>query len=101
MNRHWLVAALILSAVCAAGAEETKWPKEGFVPNAETAMKIAEAIWIPIYGDRVVNQKPYQVKLDGKNWIVQGTLQPNMVGGTAVAVIAKQDGRVLQVFHSK
>src|SRR5437868_14847527 len=27
-------------------------PKDGFVPNQETAIKIAEAIWLPVYGDK-------------------------------------------------
>lgn len=27
-----------------------------YVPNQETAIKIAEAVWVPIYGDKIYNQ---------------------------------------------
>ena len=28
-------------------------PKEGFVPDKNTAIKIAEAVWFPIYGESI------------------------------------------------
>jgi hypothetical protein len=28
-------------------------PKDGFVPNEATAIKIAIAVWTPIYGDKI------------------------------------------------
>jgi hypothetical protein len=49
-------------------------PPNGFVPDKETAIKIAEAVWLPIYGESVLSQKPYEVMLiDEKIWIVEGT----------------------------
>jgi hypothetical protein len=31
-------------------------PKDGLVPDAETAMRIAEAVWIPIFGHEEVER---------------------------------------------
>jgi hypothetical protein len=90
----FMVGATMVSA-------QTKWPQNGFVPDAETAMKIAEAVWLPIYGKDIYKERPYQVIKEGGNWVVSGTLPPNVVGGTAVAVIAQQDGRIINVFHTK
>jgi hypothetical protein len=90
----WIMGANMVAA-------QTDWPKNGFVPDAQTAMKIAEAVWLPIYGERIYAQRPYRVTKDGENWVVQGSLPPNVVGGTAVAVIAQKDGRIVNVFHPK
>lgn len=52
---------LCAMAVTVSVAGETKHnvsPKDGLVPNAETAIKIAEAVWLPIYGDGVFKKKP-------------------------------------------
>jgi hypothetical protein len=79
-------------------------PPDGFVPDKETAIKIAEAIWFPIYGKKVLRQKPYKVKLiDETIWIVEGTLKgiPFVVGGTAYIEINKNTGEILKVTHSK
>lgn len=48
-------------------------PDEGFVPDEETAKKIAEAVWTPIFGNQS-EYKPFVVVLiDNKTWIVSGT----------------------------
>lgn len=49
-------------------------PKDGFVPNIATSIKIAEAIWLPIYGERIYKKKPYNVKLKNGVRIIEGTL---------------------------
>jgi len=76
-------------------------PKSGFVPNEVTAIKIAEAIWFPIYGDRIFRKKPYIVKLKNNIWIVEGTLSPKSKGGVPYIEIQKKDGKVLKVFFDK
>ncbi|MBU1105339.1 MAG: YbbC/YhhH family protein [Candidatus Riflebacteria bacterium] len=79
-------------------------PKEGYVPDAETAIAIAVAVWKPIYGkDKIENEKPYQAILASGVWTVESSLpgQGRMVGGVAVAEIAKDDGRILRVSHGK
>ena len=51
-------------------------PKNGFVPNKETALKIAEAVWLPIYGKSIYNEKPFKATLlNGQIWQVEGTLK--------------------------
>jgi hypothetical protein len=77
-------------------------PKEGYVPNAETAIKIAVAVWEPIYGaETIAAEKPYVAVLNKDVWIVQGSLPEGYVGGVAIAEIAKDDGRILRVSHGK
>ena len=84
------------------GEEHSIAPVEGFVPNSKTAISIARAVWIPIYGETQINkQKPYQVVLENKKWIIKGSLPKGVPGGVAYAEIAKKDGRILRVTHSR
>jgi hypothetical protein len=80
-------------------------PKDGFVPNAETAMKIAEAVLIPVYGERKISEeRPFKSTRQGDMWRVTGTLNcgaPNCAGGTAVVRISKATGEILFVGHCK
>lgn len=78
-------------------------PPQGYVPDEATAIKIAVAVWEPIYGQEKISQEqPYTAVLIKGVWKVEGTLpiQYNL-GGVAVAEIAKDDGRVLRVSHGK
>jgi hypothetical protein len=80
-------------------------PKDGFVPNAETAVKIAEAVLIPVYGEKKINEeRPFKATRQGDIWRVTGTLNcdsPNCEGGTAVVRISKPTGEILFVGHYK
>jgi hypothetical protein len=79
-------------------------PPNGFVPDKETAKRIAEAIWLPIYGRVVLSQKPYEVILiDDRIWIVEGTTRSIFArgGGTAYIEIDKYTGAILKVAHGK
>ena len=78
-------------------------PAQGYVPDAATAIKIAVAVWEPIYGqEKISQQKPYRAVLVNGIWIVEGTLPKQYnLGGVAVAEIAKDDGRILRVSHGK
>ncbi|MGH2647485.1 MAG: YbbC/YhhH family protein [Ginsengibacter sp.] len=74
---------------------------EGYVPNAETAIKVAEAIWLPIYGDKIYDSKPFKATLkDNEVWVVVGTLHTQK-GGVPYAEIQKKDCKVLNVIHTK
>jgi hypothetical protein len=77
-------------------------PPNGFVPDAQTAEKIAEAVWIPIYGkDRVDSKKPFTSKLSNNLvWVVQGTVKTEK-GGAPYIEIQKSDGKILKVMHGK
>ncbi len=75
-------------------------PREGFVPDSATAVRVAVAVWMPIYGaDHIRSEQPFVAKLNRGVWTVEGTLPPLSLGGTAVARIAKRDGRILYVNH--
>lgn len=76
-------------------------PPKGIVPDSATAIKIAEAIWLPIYGEQVLSKKPYKAELQGNVWIVTGTLSGNTVGGVPIVEISKTDGKVIRLSHGK
>jgi DNA-binding XRE family transcriptional regulator len=75
--------------------------KTDYVPNKETAIKIAEAIWLPIYGNNIYRKKPFVAKLRADNvWIVEGTLKEQK-GGVPYIEIRKNDCKILKVTHGK
>ena len=77
-------------------------PKQGLVPDSKTAISIAVAVWTPIYGEKqIAGQKPYSAVLSDGKWTVTGSLPKGWVGGVAIAVISRDDGRVLRVSHGK
>jgi len=101
-----IVSVLTLAAAFAFAAEVTKHnfkPKDGYVPDAKTAIKIAVAVWEPIYGEKqIAGEKPYHAQLDTNGiWTVAGSLPEQTSGGVAVIEIAKDDGRILRVSHGK
>lgn len=64
---------LFCTLVIASGAFSQKSPN--YVPNSETAVAIAEAVLIPVYGKKKVeSERPYKAKLNGDVWTVTGTL---------------------------
>ena len=46
-----LVAGVLFSPGCISAQSHSYVPKEGFVPNEKTAIRIAEAVLGPIYGE--------------------------------------------------
>lgn len=78
-------------------------PRDGFVPNETTAIRIAEAVAIGQYGEQTISkERPFRAKLHGGIWTVMGTLHPQGIfGGTAVVKLSKADGRVLFVIHQE
>lgn len=91
-------------------------PKEGYVPDAKTAIKVAVAIWEPIYGAQQINeQAPYSANLQDGVWTVKGSLPGPKeyidedgnkmgsvtAGGVAVIKIDKQTGCIIMVSHGK
>jgi hypothetical protein len=68
-----ILTSVLLSGICIAQSRQSYKPKNGFVPNQETAIRIAGAVWIPIYGAE----------------------------GVAEIEIAKYDGRIIRVSHGQ
>ena len=101
-------AFAIVAAVAADQKEDrpSYKPPGGYVPDEKTAIAIAVAVWIPIYGEaKIQKEKPYVAELHDGIWYVHGTLQQPLFdrrfGGYAEAEISKDDGRVLRVIHGK
>ena len=77
-------------------------PQAGYVPDEKTAIAIAVAVWVPIYGDeQIQKQKPYKAELIDGIWYVSGSLKDGWRGGVAEAEIVKDDARVIRVTHGK
>jgi hypothetical protein len=73
---------------------------KGCVTDEQTAITIAISVWTPIYGKaQIENEKPYKAKLSNGVWTVKGSLPEGYDGGTAVAEISQEDGRILKVIH--
>ncbi len=86
-------------------------PKQGYVPDSTTAVKIAEAVLIPVYGKtKIASERPFTARLEAGIWTVQGSLHcpdgkggttTRCVGGVAVVKLSKADARVLSMIHYK
>ena len=76
--------------------------QRGLVPDKETAIKIAESIWYPIYGSEIYTELPFEAVLEGDTvWFVHGNLPQGMRGGCAEIRIRKKDSSILFVAHQK
>lgn len=74
----------------------------GFVPNENTAIQIAIAVWTPIYGeDNIKKQKPFNAKLQDGIWHVSGSIPKNTKGGVAIAEIQQMDAKIIRISHGK
>jgi hypothetical protein len=83
-------------------------PARGYVPDAVTAVKIAEAVLVPVYGEeRIRSEEPFNANLEGDIWTVSGTLycldgKVGMCpGGTATVKISRNDAQILFMIHYK
>jgi len=76
-------------------ASRRELPESGLVPDADTAKRIAEAVWIPQYGaDTVANQAPFEAELKINMWIVTGS---SSAEAPLFAFILQRDGRIVSV----
>lgn len=112
MKRLIIAILLVVVGVTVTYSQEPQEPKgasvkprDGFVPNAETAVKIGEAVLIPVYGEATINrERPFKATRQGDVWRVTGTLDcgsPQCNGGTAVVRISKTSGEILFMNHYK
>ena len=86
-------------------------PSSGYVPDSVTAVRIAEAVLIPVYGQKQIeSEEPFTAKLEGDVWTVEGTLRcsdgkggttASCVGGAAEVRLSKADARILYMVHWK
>ena len=109
MKAHPAIYCAVLFSVLAQA--QSYAPKDGFVPDPKTAVKIAEAVLIPVYGEKQIeSERPFKAVLENGVWTVDGTLRcPDVkggvttmcFGGTAEVKLSKTDGRILKMIHYK
>lgn len=76
--------------------------QKDIVPDEKTAIKIAEAVWLPRFGKDIYKKKPFKATLENDSiWHVEGTLPKGYRGGVPEAIISKKDGRVIRIFHGR
>jgi hypothetical protein len=69
-------------------------PRTGVVPDGDTARRIAEAVWRPLYGAETISaQQPIRVEQKFNIWIISGTSTSDPL----FAFILQSDGRILSV----
>ena len=84
----------------------TKWgqsyrPTNGYLPDEKTAIQVAKAILISVYGEVTVkNEEPFTASLEGNIWTVKGAVRP-YPSGNAEVKLSKTDGAVLFLTHSQ
>jgi hypothetical protein len=103
-----LVLALLLASEVAAQGYK---PPSGYVPDSKTAVKIAEAVLVPVYGEKhTQSERPFTATLKDGVWTVTGTLRcpdgkggvtTSCDGGVAEVRISKDDARILYMMHGK
>jgi NTF2 fold immunity protein len=92
-----LVGLLVLPA---ASQQHSYRPKNGFVPDEKTAIRIAEAVLTAIYGEKQIkSEEPFSAKLRNGVWTVEGTIAAGVEGGTAIIKISKANGTIISVTH--
>jgi NTF2 fold immunity protein of polymorphic toxin system component len=85
-----LIALLLVSSIANAQQYQGSVPHLGFVPDSATAVRIAVAVWIPMYGETaIMAQQPFVAKLNDSVWTV--TASP----ARSLSVIEALDGRVI------
>ncbi len=102
-RKHFFIFLILIFTFLTLSAQmiNDKESVRDYVPDKATAIKIAEAIWVPIYGKKIFNNKPFIAELrnDGV-WIVEGTLKSGK-GGVPYIEIQKSDCKILKVIHGK
>ena len=87
-------------------------PKQGYVPDSATTLKVAEAVLVPVYAQaKIESQRPFTAKLKDDVWTVSGTLlcadvQLGRAGvspcqGILEVRISKSDAHVLEMLLHK
>jgi hypothetical protein len=83
-------------------SHSSRAPSQGYVPNEETAIRVSEAILVPIYGrEQIESEKPFHAKLESGVWRVEGTLPAGTEGGVATVRLSQKDAHIISVSHGK
>jgi hypothetical protein len=70
-----LMVSLLCILVAPLAVPQGNPPKNAYVPDSRTAVRVAEAVLVPVYGeDTVKKERPFTAKLKGDVWTVEGTM---------------------------
>lgn len=76
--------------------------KELIIKDNLTATNVAESILFEIYGkNNIERQKPYEIYLIEKYWVISGTLPKGYKGGTFLIIIDATNSKILKITHGK
>lgn len=71
------------------------------VRTPDVAVRLALSIAIDVYGEDVLDEKPFHVNLlNDSVWQVHGTLHSDF-GGSVHIGISKQNGSLMYIYHEK
>jgi hypothetical protein len=103
ISRGCATALLLIATMGAARKPHRQpLPADGVVPDEATAVRIAEAIFPPIFGEEEIGKfRPYHAQLTNGVWTVYGTLKRGSRGGTPMVRMRKLDARVLEIWYSQ
>ena len=75
--------------------------EQGLVPDKDTAVRVAEAVLIPIYGTELTfKEKPLTAVLTNEMWIIKNNSRPNSETNIILR-ISKKDARISLVNAAK
>ena len=99
------VAILLAPLLCSIALAQAPRPKNGYVPDEDTAIKIAKAILEPMIGRQGVKMRePFRANLHNSVWEILGktNLPPSIRGGGGIDMrINKQTGEILGYHFSR
>lgn len=74
--------------------------EDGFLPDEQTAIRVAEIILVRIYGREILDRRPFVAHLvNGETWYIKGSVPGGADGGVPYLVMRKKDGMILKVMH--
>jgi hypothetical protein len=75
--------------------------EKGWVPDEATAIRIAEAVWLPIFGDGIYAFNPFKAEYNMLRncWEVRGTLPENEIifAELPKIIINRNNGKIIYV----
>lgn len=108
-----ITTALFCLLLSAATFGQDAAQKKEYVPDSKTALRVAEAVLVPVYGqNKIESQRPFTAVLGHDVWTVSGTLYctqrrvPNELtvshcGSPLEVRISKSDGHILSMLPRK
>jgi len=68
--------------------------------DKKTAARIAEAVFVRLYGEEILNERPWLVSENDEIFFVKGTMRHSL-GGVAKMVINKKNGAIIMCVLEK